>query len=99
MSIWTGTFWRQATERAIKTAAQVGAALVGVAGLGILDIDWKATASVMGLAVVASFLTSIASSEVGASKGSPSAVAVVPPAPAPVYPPLDDRPERPREFD
>jgi len=80
--MWTWTFWKQALERAIKTAAQVGAALLGVAGLGILDVDWKSVGSVIALAVVASLLTSIATSEVGQAN-SPSAVAVTPPAPAP----------------
>lgn len=79
--MWTWTFWKQALERAIKTAAQVGAALLGVAGLGILDVDWKSIGSVIALAIVASFLTSIATSEVGQAN-SPSAVAVTPPAPA-----------------
>lgn len=80
--MWTWTFWKQALERAIKTAAQVGAALLGVAGLGILDVDWKSVGSVVALAVVASLLTSVATSEMGQAN-SPSAVAVTPPAPAP----------------
>lgn len=83
--MWTWTFWKQALERAIKTAAQVGAALLGVAGLGILDVDWKSVGSVVALAIVASFLTSIATSEVGQAN-SPSAVAVSPPPPTAVTP-------------
>ncbi|MEV0646506.1 holin [Phytomonospora sp. NPDC050363] len=85
--MWTWTFWKQALERAIKTAAQVGAALLGVAGLGILDVDWKSIGSVVALAVVASLLTSIASSEIGA-QNSPSAVAVGPPTPQAAPPPV-----------
>lgn len=96
--MWTLTFWKQALERAIKTAAQVGAALLGVAGLGILDVDWRAAGSVIGLALIASFLTSLATSEVGQAN-SPSAVTVTAPPPPPPTSPPDDRPEHPREFD
>lgn len=71
--MWTWSFWKQAIERGVKTAAQVGAALLGVAGLGILDVDWKSAGSVMALALVASLLTSIATSKIG-EKDSPSAV-------------------------
>ena len=79
--MWTWNFWKQALERAIKTAAQSAVAILGVAGLGILDVDWKQVASVVGLAVVASVLSSIATSTMG-QEGSPSAVAVAAPAPA-----------------
>lgn len=77
--MWTWTFWKQALERAIKTAAQVGAAALGVNGLGITELDWRATGLLMLGAAIASVLTSIASSEVGLAKGSPSAVSLMPP--------------------
>lgn len=92
--MWTLTFWRQALERALKTGAQVAAALLGVAGLGILDVDWQSVGSVVALAVVASFVTSIATSEVGSAKGSPSAVST---EPDPRY--RAETPMRPGEFD
>lgn len=71
--MWTRTFWKQAIERALKTGAQTAVALLGVAGLGVLDVDWTQTASVVGLAVVASLLTSVASAGVGPA-ASPSTV-------------------------
>ncbi|NUU21591.1 MAG: Holin [Streptomycetaceae bacterium] len=77
--MWTLGFWKQALERAIKTAAQVALGTLGVAGLGILDVDWRGVGSVVALSVVASFLTSIVTSEVG-EKDSPSAVRL-PPSP------------------
>lgn len=75
--MWTWNFWKQALERAIKTAAQVAAALLGVSGLGILDVNWKSVGSIVALAVVASLLTSIGTAGVGQTD-SPSAVVVTP---------------------
>lgn len=74
--MWTASFWKQALERAIKTAAQVGAAALGVNGLGVTALDWQATGLLMLGAALASILTSLATSEVGEAKGSPSAVAL-----------------------
>jgi len=65
MSLITRAFWTAAFERAIKTLAQTAVALVSVAGLGFLDIDWAQVASVAGLAAVVSILTSIASDRIG----------------------------------
>jgi hypothetical protein len=51
-------YWDFATERAVKTVAQV--ALAGmVAGAGILDVDWIQVASVSLLAGLMSLLTSV----------------------------------------
>lgn len=51
-------YWDFATERAVKTVAQV--ALAGmVAGSGILDVDWLQIASVSILAGIMSLLTSV----------------------------------------
>ena len=51
-------FWDFATERAVKTVAQV--ALAGMlAGSGILDVDWVQIASVSLLAGLMSLLTSV----------------------------------------
>jgi Mg/Co/Ni transporter MgtE len=64
--LFTPEFWRDAAERAVRTAAQTGLALVtATAGLGLTDIDWAATASIVGLATLASVLTSVATSGVG----------------------------------
>ena len=51
-------YWAFATERAVKTVAQV--ALAGMlAGSGILDVDWVQIASVSLLAGIMSLLTSV----------------------------------------
>ena len=51
-------YWAFATERAVKTVAQV--ALAGMlAGSGILDVDWLQIASVSLLAGLMSLLTSV----------------------------------------
>jgi len=65
MSIFTRAFLAAAFERAIKTFFQAGVALISVAGLGFLDIDWVQVASVAGLAAVVSLATSIASNQIG----------------------------------
>lgn len=66
MSIYaTGAFWSATAERAVKTVAQTGAALLVGNGVGLLDIDWAQVGSVSGLAGVVSVLTSIASAKIG----------------------------------
>jgi hypothetical protein len=73
--MFTKTFWKQALERAIKTAAQAAIALLTVNGTGVLDVDWAALASISGLAAIASVLTSLVTAGVG-EKDSPSAVSI-----------------------
>lgn len=69
----TPSFWTQAAERAVKTAAQTAVALIGANAVDILATDWQALASVSAGAAVVSVLTSLASISVG-EKGDPSAV-------------------------
>jgi hypothetical protein len=62
--MWTAAFWKDAVERAVKTAAQTAVGLfaaLNVAG----DVDWAAWAIGLGVAVVLSFVTSLASSLAG----------------------------------
>jgi hypothetical protein len=52
-------FHDYATERAIKTVAQVAIATIGVGAVGILDVQWGQVVSVAALAGVMSLLTSV----------------------------------------
>lgn len=61
MSIFDGTFWRYALERAAKTFAQTLGAVLSAAGLGLIDAPWWASLSAAGMATLLSLLTSIAS--------------------------------------
>ena len=55
--------WKQWTQaagiRAIKTFAQATIAILGMSGVGVLDVDWKAALSAGALAAVLSVLTSL----------------------------------------
>jgi hypothetical protein len=75
MTMFTKNFWRQAFERAVKTAAQAALALLTGGAAGVLDVDWSAVGSVAALAALASVLTSVVTSGVG-EPDSPSAVAI-----------------------
>lgn len=58
-------FWKDALERAVKTAAQTAVALIGTGAVGIIDVDWANIASVSGVAALVSLLTSVASGPIG----------------------------------
>lgn len=66
--LWTHEFWVGAAERAVKTVAQAIVAVVGVAGTGLLSVDWVQTLSVAAAAGLASVLTSIADADRVAGK-------------------------------
>nr|DAX73751.1 MAG TPA: holin [Caudoviricetes sp.] len=66
--LWTREFWAAVAERAIKTVAQAIVAVVGVAGTGMLSVDWVQTLSVAAAAGLASVLTSIADADRVAGK-------------------------------
>lgn len=61
----TSRFWTATAERAVKTAAQVAAALIGTGAVGITTLDWAQIGSVAATAAVVSVLTSLASDRVG----------------------------------
>lgn len=71
--MWTSLFRRQTAERAVKTAAQAGAAFFVVGSTGVADVDWATVGGVAGAAAVASVLTSLASAPFGPAD-SPSLV-------------------------
>lgn len=80
--MWTLNFWRQAIERAIKTAAQFLVGVLGAAQFDILTADWKTIGLALATGVVLSVLTSISSLGVGESD-SPSLVAIASAPPEP----------------
>lgn len=71
MTMWTKAFWRDATERAIKTAAQ---STIGVLTATSVDaIDWEGGVVAVAVATAVSVLTSIVSS----GKGDPDSASLV----------------------
>jgi hypothetical protein len=65
----TATFWAGTVERAVKTMAQVAAALIGTGAVGITELDWAQIGSVAATAAVVSVLTSLASDRIGPAPG------------------------------
>jgi hypothetical protein len=63
--MWTAKFWKEATERAIKTAAQVALVFLGIDGGGLLTLNW----TVAGVAIAGGALASYATSVVSAASG------------------------------
>lgn len=60
--MWSLKFWKQTSERALRTAAQVALSFWVVGETGVLDVDWVQLGSVTGLAALASVLMSIVGS-------------------------------------
>ena len=72
--MWTGIFWKQAAERAVKTAAQAALAFFVVGTTQFVDVDWSVVAGGAAVAAIASVLTSLASAPFGPDPESPSLV-------------------------
>jgi hypothetical protein len=60
-------FWKDAAERAIRTAAQALLALWATDVSGVLEVDWVQAGSVAALAALTSILMSIVATGVGDS--------------------------------
>jgi hypothetical protein len=67
-------FLLEATERAVKTAAQSALLLLGADQLNALSVDWSNVAGFALGGFVLSLLTSLASKPLGSDDGSPSIV-------------------------
>jgi len=63
--VYTITFWKDAAERAIRTAAQALLALWATDVSGVLAVDWVQAGSVSALAALMSLLMSVAASGTG----------------------------------
>lgn len=70
----TWIFWRDALERAIRTAAQTLIGVLGAGATGVLDVAWPAALSAAGLAALLSLLTSVIATGVG----TPGTAALLP---------------------
>jgi len=65
MSYFKISFWRDATERAIKTAAQSALLVFGADQLDVFAADWGAAFGFAAGGAVLSILTSLASRNIG----------------------------------
>jgi hypothetical protein len=63
--MFTIKFWKDAGERAIRTAAQALLALWATDVTGVLAVDWVQAGSVAALAALTSLLMSIIATGVG----------------------------------
>jgi hypothetical protein len=63
--VYTLTFWKDAAERAIRTAAQALLALWATDVSGVLAVDWVQAGSVSALAALMSLLMSVAATGTG----------------------------------
>jgi len=63
--MYTLTFWKDAVERAIRTAAQALLALWATDVSGVLAVDWVQAGSVSALAALMSVLMSVAATGTG----------------------------------
>lgn len=71
--MFTKSFWKQAAERAVKSAAQALIGMWTLDGFNVLHADLPLAGGVAGGAAVLSLLTSLVTSGVG-QKNDPSAV-------------------------
>lgn len=68
--MFTRTFWKDAAERVVASAAGGALTVIGVGAFGVLDADWRTIASVaLGTGVV-SLLKALVASQVGDSTAS-----------------------------
>ena len=72
--MFTTVFWRDAAERALKTAAQSALATFGVGAVDIMSTNWVGALSVGGGAAIVSVLMSLASEPRGGTLSPASAV-------------------------
>ena len=73
LNLFTSGFWKQAAERAVKSAVQAVIGLGVLDGANVLHFDWKLAALTAGGALLLSLATSVVTSGIG-QPGDPSMV-------------------------
>ncbi len=63
--MWSKEFWRDAAERAAKTAGQFGVGALGGQAISLFELDFLQVLGVMAFGAVLSVCTSVASIKVG----------------------------------
>lgn len=71
--MFSSAFWKQSTERAVKTLAQFIVTLGAAGAFNVLQIDWQTTIGLALGGMLLSYATSIISSEF-TDKRTPSLV-------------------------
>lgn len=71
--MFTSNFWKQAAERAVKSAAQAVIGIWTLDGFNVLNADWGLAGGTALGAAALSVLTSLVTSGIG-QPGDPSAV-------------------------
>lgn len=71
--MFTLEFWKDALERAIRTAAQALVASWATGVTGVLEVNWIQAASVAGLAALTSILMSLAAT----GRGNPDSASLI----------------------
>lgn len=79
-TLYSLAFWRDATERALKTAAQSAVIALGGDAFNVWAVDWAGVSGVSLGGAVLSVLTSVASAGI-ANRGTASLTKAVEPAP------------------
>jgi hypothetical protein len=77
-TIFAVSFWKDAGERAAKSAAQAGLLALGGGAVDVLTLDWGTLGGAVGGGVLLSLLTSIASAGF-ANRGTASLTKAVEP--------------------
>ena len=71
--MFTKLFWKDATERAVKTFAQFYVTLAATQALNVFNMDWTTLLGVSLGGALVSYATSLVSAQIGV-KGTPSLV-------------------------
>lgn len=72
--MFTKEFWKEATERAIKTFAQFILVLGTADTFNVFTIDWKTNLGLALGGMLFSYATSIVSANIGPRKNDPSLI-------------------------